>query len=64
MRRFLYIFTLLSVIAMAHSCGYKELPPKTDKVSTNYILPKGEVPTEAELEDLERIRNEYNEAIK
>lgn len=64
MKTFLYIFTLLSVLLTAHSCGYKELPPKTDNISANYILPQGEVPTEAELMELEKIKAEYNEAVK
>lgn len=46
------------------SCTYNELPPKTENASTNYILPKGEIPTEAEKAEVAKIKEEYNSAIK
>lgn len=46
------------------SCGYKELPPKTSDASKSYIKPKGEIPTQAERDEVKAIQTEYEEATK
>jgi hypothetical protein len=63
MKKFFYIFTTISVMIMSSGCTYNELPPKTENASTNYILPKGELPTEAEKAELEKIREDYYNSI-
>ena len=56
----LKILLLIAVMGLlASSCTYEELPPKTDDVSKDFILPKGEVPTSAELQQLYHIKEQY-----
>jgi hypothetical protein len=55
---FLIIFALL-----LSGCTYDKLPPKTDSSSSQYVLPKGEVPSEADREALAAIRAEYESYI-
>ena len=53
------IFILIIFALLLGSCGYEKLPPKTDSSSQQYLLPKGEIPTEADREALAEIRAEY-----
>ena len=55
--KFIYIFIIFALLLS--SCGYEKLPPKTDSSSQQYVLPKGEIPTEADREALAEIRAEY-----
>lgn len=50
---------LLILAAAAYGCSYNELPPKTDDVTTDYVLPQGEIPTAEEYAEVEAIRTEY-----
>ncbi len=61
------IITIFAVIAMgliATGCKYNELPPKTSDASKTYIKPKGEVPTQAERDEVKAIKAEYEDAVK
>lgn len=49
---------------IATGCKYNELPPKTSDASKTYIKPKGEVPTQAERDEVKAIKDEYEAAIK
>ena len=55
---------MIVLLAVCHSCDYNELPPKTDDASTGYRLPKGEVPTAADLDTQTALKKEYNDAVK
>ena len=39
---------ILSFTAILTGCAYNELPPKTDDITNEYVLPKGELPSAAE----------------
>ncbi len=63
-RKIIYIFTICLAAATMQSCKYNELPPKTDDASSEYIIPKGVVPSAAEIEEQNAAKKEYNESIK
>lgn len=50
---------LFILAAASYSCSYNELPPKTDDVTTDYVLPQGEIPTAEEYAEVEAIKAEY-----
>ena len=58
------IIIILSVMAILTGCAYDELPPKTDDITTSYVLPKGEAPTAAERGVAAAAKAEYEDAIK
>lgn len=60
------VITLVYIagVAAVSSCSYEELTPKTDDLSSSYVLPKGETPSAQEQADVKAIRNEYNNSIK
>lgn len=60
----LIFISILTFSVLVSSCSYDELPPKTDDATSNYVLPKGEVPTAAEQQEVSNIRTEYNNATK
>lgn len=60
----LILISVLALSILIPSCSYDELPPKTDDATSNYVLPKGEVPTAAEQQEVSNIRTEYNNATK
>ena len=62
-RKYLYLTLMLVCIAGITGCSYDELPPKTDDVSSNYQIPKGEIPTQEERDLVEALKKEYAEAI-
>ena len=64
MKKIIYIFIAILTFMMFSSCNYNELPPKKKNASTDYLLPKGELPTEAEKAEVAKIKEEYNNAIK
>lgn len=45
-------------------CSYNELPPKTDDITTSYVLPKGVKPTQEELDAVSAAKAEYEASIK
>ena len=56
------IISILAIVfagAALCGCGYNELPPKTSDASKSYIKPKGEIPTQAERDE---VNAEYDEA--
>ena len=55
---------ILSAMAVLSGCAYNELPPKTDDITTSYVLPKGEIPTAAERSAVASAKAEYENAIK
>lgn len=59
------IFAILPFVALsvlACSCSYEEQSPKTTDSSSSYVLPKGEIPSEAELAEVRALREEYDNA--
>ena len=58
------IFAIFVGVAVLSGCAYNELPPKTDDITTNYVLPKGVKPTPDERAFVEAVRAEYNASIK
>ena len=58
------ILMILSTIAILTGCAYDELPPMTDDITTNYVLPIGEEPTAEEMESVLASIAEYEESIK
>lgn len=61
MKRIIIIFAVISALS---ACSYNELPPKTDDITTSYVLPKGELPTAAEKNEVAAVKAEYEESIK
>ena len=61
MKRIIIIFAVISALS---ACSYNELPPKTDDITTSYVLPKGELPTAAENNEVAAVKAEYEESIK
>lgn len=61
MKRIIIIFAVISALS---ACSYNELPPKTDDITTSYVLPKGELPTAAEKNEVAAAKAEYEESIK
>lgn len=61
------IIAILAVVSAGVSlcgCSYNELPPKTEDAESSYIKPKGEIPTDAERDEVKAIKAEYEAAIK
>ena len=63
-RKIIAILTLACIGASLCGCKYNELPPKTGDASKSYIKPKGEVPTQAERDEVKAIKAVYEEATK
>lgn len=61
MKRIFVIFVGLAVLS---GCAYNELPPKTDDITTSYVLPKGVKPSQEELDFVAAAKAEYNASIK
>lgn len=53
------LVALGACMLLASSCGYEKLPPKTGDANTNYVVPKGVIPTDAERAQVEAARAEY-----
>ena len=45
-------------------CSYNELPPKTDDITNEYVLPKGVKPTQSEMDAVTEAKAEYEFSIK
>ena len=58
------IFLLLLTSVLLCGCSYNELPPKTDDITTSYVLPKGVKPTQSEQELVQAAQAEYEASIK
>lgn len=56
-------FLTLAIIALS-ACSYNELPPKTDDITTSYVLPKGVKPTQSEQAVVDAAKAEYEASIK
>lgn len=54
-------FVILAVLVTG--CKYDEKPPRTEVSASDYVLPQGELPTDAERQAVEAARAEYNEAV-
>lgn len=63
-RKIIAILFAICLGASLCGCKYNELPPKTSDASKSYIKPKGEVPTQAERDEVKAIKAEYEEATK
>lgn len=59
----LILSTITAGVCFFNSCSYEEQPPKTTDSSSNYVLPKGEIPSQAEIDEVNALRAEYNEAV-
>ena len=55
---------ILTAAAVLTGCAYDELPPKTDDITTSYVLPKGEEPSAEEKQIAAEAVAEYQEAMK
>ena len=58
------IISILAIVfagAALCGCGYNGLP-KTSDASKSYIKPKGEIPTQAERDEVNALKAEYDEA--
>ena len=49
---------------LTSGCTYDELTPKTDNITSDYVTPKGVLPTADESAAVRAIREEYNQSIK
>ena len=58
------IFTIFVGVAVLSGCAYNELPPKTDDITTSYVLPKGVKPSQDELDFVNAAKAEYEASIK
>lgn len=45
-------------------CSYNELPPKTDDITNDYVLPKGVKPAQSEMDAVTAAKAEYESSIK
>lgn len=61
MKRIMFI---LAVMLVSGACSYSELPPKTDDITTSYVLPKGELPSAEEKAAVAAAKAEYEASIK
>ena len=61
MKRIIYI---LSAAALLAGCSYDELPPKTDDITTSYVLPKGVKPSADEEAFVAAAKAEYENSIR
>ena len=61
MKRIIYI---LSVMTLFAGCTYNELPPKTDDITTYYLLPTGEEPSDEEKDFVAAAIEEYESSVK
>ena len=59
--KFIYIFIIFALLATG--CSYEKLPPKTDSSTSQYVLPKGEIPSAEDRDALADIRAEYDNYI-
>lgn len=57
------IFTIFVGLVVLSGCSYNELPPKTDDITTSYVLPKGVIPTPDERAFVEAVKAEYKASI-
>ena len=65
MRRIFFIFAALFVASLLLAgCAYDSLPPKTTDGSSDYVLPKGAVPSEAEMQLVSDARTEYEQWLE
>ena len=55
---------LILTAAVLSGCSYDELPPKTDDITTYYVLPKGTTPSPEEEKAVKDAQKEYKDAIK
>jgi hypothetical protein len=58
------IILLTLMLSFLCGCSYNELPPKTDDITTSYVLPKGVKPTQSELDVAAAAKAEYEASIK
>ena len=58
------IFAIFVGVAVLSGCAYDELPPKTDDITTSYVLPKGVKPSQDELDFVAAAKAEYEASIK
>ena len=58
------IMLILTAVAVLSGCSYDELPPKTDDITTYYVLPKGTMPSPDEEKVVKDAQKEYKDAIK
>ena len=58
------IILLTLTLSFLCGCSYNELPPKTDDITTSYVLPKGVKPTQSEMDAVAAVKAEYEASIK
>lgn len=61
--KILIIIGLAATLCLG-ACSYNELPPKTDDLSNDYVLPKGVLPTASERAEAAAAKAEYEEFLK
>ena len=57
------LIILVAAAAGLCSCGYDSQPPRTDDSAANYVLPKGEIPSEAEILEVQALKEAYSAEI-
>lgn len=61
-KRIIAILPLIALPFLAGSCTYDEQPPRTTDSSSSYVLPKGEIPSDAEIAQIRALKEEYDNA--
>lgn len=63
-RKIIAILATVAILLPLGGCTFNELPPKTSDAAKNYIKPQGEIPTQAERDEVQAAREEYEAAIR
>lgn len=58
------ILTIFAFVLLAAGCSYDAKPPKTTDGTSSYVLPKGEVPSEAEIQAVQDAKTEYEQWLE
>ena len=58
------VLLILCGLFLAAGCSYESEPPLTDSSRSTYVLPKGEVPTEAERAQAQAAKTEYENYLQ
>jgi len=62
-KKIIAILPVVMLLFLATGCKYDERPPKTSDAASDYILPQGDLPTEAEMQAVQAARDEYESSI-
>ncbi len=62
-KRFVLPALLLCLLAVT-GCSYKEEPDRTNDATTNYVTPRGDLPSAEERAYVQALVDEYDESVK